>query len=130
VFKICKDERDPDREKQIINAFRIFFAYTLNLKKYELQRRNRRSFFYVFISLVFITLSIAFRGIVGEEVFVGQLLSESLAIGGWVFLWESFSQLFISRDTFVDEIRRYERFIKYKVDFQYENGLECARIQE
>jgi hypothetical protein len=130
VFKICKDQRDPEREQQIVNAFRIFFAYTLNLRKYEHQRNNRRSFFYILVSLVLIALSIAFRGIVGEEVFATQLLAESFAIGGWVFLWESFSRLFINRDIVIDEIRRYERFIKYRVNFQYENGIECTRIEE
>jgi hypothetical protein len=130
VFKICRDERDPQREQEIINAFRLFFAYTLNLKKYELNRKNRRSFFYVFVSLGFIGLSIIIRTFLNGGQFVGQLLSESFAIGGWVFLWESFSQLFINRDQVIDEIKRYERFIKYRVNFQYENGVECAVIQE
>ncbi|WP_415578633.1 hypothetical protein [Hathewaya histolytica] len=40
-------------------------------------------------------------------------------VGGWIFLWEALSLVFINRSDSVTNTKKYKRFLNAKIYFKY-----------
>jgi len=49
---------------------------------------------------------------------------EGLIVGGWVFLWEAFSMLFIQLDDVYQSLNMFKRLLNCKIVFSYPSLIE------
>ena len=89
-----KDQRDEEKERLSIEGIRNNFAYTTALIRRSLSDIRKKTITYAVGAFVFLTLRYMSGPIVPTNILT-TILIEGLSIGGWVFLWEAFSLLFL-----------------------------------
>ncbi|MTI80890.1 MAG: hypothetical protein FH758_08405 [Firmicutes bacterium] len=117
-FNIKHQEKDTVREKNIEEGIRNYFSYCLHITMNRFHERRKRTALYVLVSLIFTMMSLYFRSIVDNEI-VYELVLLSLTVGGWVFLWEAFSLLFIQSSDLWKKKKRYKRLSESPMIFIY-----------
>ncbi|MTI80341.1 MAG: hypothetical protein FH758_05565 [Firmicutes bacterium] len=117
-FNIWHQDKDTVREKIIVEGICTYFYYCLHITRNRFHERIKRAAFYVLTSLVFTIMSIYFRSIVKNEM-IHELVLLSLTVGGWVFLWEAFSLLFIQSSELWKKKKQYKRLLGAPMIFKY-----------
>ena len=51
-----------------------------------------------------------------------NVIREGIFIGGWVFLWEAITNIFITRHELLNTIRLYKRLYLSNIRFTYHNA--------
>ncbi len=117
---IQKEPADPNQENNVIKGIHNNFSYMANHLLQNKANNKRRSVKYVFLSAVFIAVTVLMRSFMPPSLLL-DMISEGVNIGGWVFLWEAFSIHVIYMDEANTEIQDAERLCQAPVRFTYEN---------
>lgn len=117
-FNLSLQSPDAHREKEVISGVKNNFLYNVNYYEKQIQRACKKALIYVFLSFCGITLNTLMQGVFASNLFIG-FLREGLLVGGWVFLWEAFSMLFIQLDDVYQSLRVFKRLLNSKIIFSY-----------
>ncbi|TFB19593.1 hypothetical protein E3U55_10565 [Filobacillus milosensis] len=118
-FNMNDEVKDQKREKNIEQGIRNYFHYNLFLTRKEFTQKRKRALLYIVFSFLF-TLVSFFVQYVDNDMFAYKFVSLSLTVGGWVFMWEAFSMLFINSSDLRRKRKQYERILESTVVFMYQ----------
>jgi len=109
--------QDVKKENALISAYRNFYAYALDKIKRNWEIVRKRTLTYLVLAFIFLGVGY-FYNTDAENVLL-NVLNEGIFIGGWVFLWEFFTDLFITRRDFQRKYRLYKRLYEAEIRFIY-----------
>ena len=117
-FYLSDQVRDEERERQIISWFRTFYGFYVELERKKIREILTKSLVCLFASLLFFFSSYLGEQIVNNSLLL-KILSETIVVGGWVFLWEAISSLTFDRTKINHLIKNYNRFAQAAISFRY-----------
>jgi hypothetical protein len=113
-----KDQYEDEKlEETIRESFRNYFNYSIILSDKILIKRRKQSGFYILLSTFFLFLTMLLQNRINDNVFLG-LIFHSLTVGGWIFLWEAFSILFIQSIEPRKKRKLYKRLLLSPIMFK------------
>lgn len=117
VLYIPESKKNEKKERVLISAYKNYYEYaTARLSKVR-SGLHRKIISYLLFSSIFLSFAY-FLGGTGPSVFL-KVLHEGIFIGGWVFLWEFFTNFFIKRRELQEEYRLYNRLYHAEIRFVY-----------
>jgi len=117
-FHVPHEKRDQAKEDLICSGIRTYFSLQIHLVKREIHGHNRRAFYYVLTSIVFLLAAFNLEEVLKGNVLL-TILREGLYIGGWVFLWEAMATVTFGKKDLRENRRKCERFRDAEVRFRY-----------
>jgi hypothetical protein len=117
VLHLPQSKKDENKETALKSAYQNFYSYALQRLNKSLSNLYRKITMYFTLSLLFLTVGYFFFK-EDQNVFL-DVLHEGIFIGGWVFLWEFFTEFFITRRKIVEEYKLYERLYSSEIRFVY-----------
>ncbi|TCT15385.1 hypothetical protein EDC18_10390 [Natranaerovirga pectinivora] len=112
---IPEGKKNTDKETALVAAYKNFYSYALSRLNKSKSNLNRKNFLYLVLSVFFLTGGFFFR----EVNLFFKILQEGIFIGGWVFLWEFFTNVFISKRELQKEYKLYKRLYHSDIRFIY-----------
>ncbi len=117
VLHLPEGKRSAEKETILVSAYRYFYGYIVQRMRKDLDNQRVKAFSYLFFSLIFMSIGYFFT-VEGRSMFL-TVLHEGILIGGWVFLWEFITTLFISGRDKVKEFKLFQRLLNADVKFVY-----------
>ncbi len=117
VLHLPESKRDREKEAILESAYRFFYGYIVQRLRRGLLNQNIRAASYLVLSLFFMSIGYFFKWEQGNMMLT--VLQEGILIGGWVFLWEFITSLFITGREKVREYRLHRRLQEAEVRFVY-----------
>ncbi len=117
MLHLSHSKKDENKETALKFAYQNYYGYALERLNKELSKLYRKIAMYFFLALLFLTVGYFFFK-EDQHVFL-KVLHEGIFIGGWVFLWEFFTEIFINRRKIVEEYKLYERLYNSEIRFVY-----------
>lgn len=117
VLYLPQSKKDSQKEATLIAAYKNFYAYALARLNKTKSNLYRKITFYLLFSLFLLSIGSFFFG-ESQNVFI-NVLHEGIFIGGWVFLWEFFTNIFITRRELQEEYKLYKRLYQSDIKFIY-----------
>lgn len=117
VLYLPLSRKDALKETALVSAYKNYYAYAL--ARLDKARANLYKKILYYLVFSFILLSIgSFFFQEGENLLL-NVLREGIFIGGWVFLWEFFTDVFIVRRELQEEYGLYRRLYQSDIRFIY-----------
>jgi hypothetical protein len=117
VLYLPQSKKDENKENALRLAYQNHYGYTLERINKSMSNLFRKIAVYFFLSLFFLTIGYFFFKEV-ENILL-NVLHEGIFIGGWVFLWQFFTDIFMTRRKIVDEYKLYKRLYDSEIKFIY-----------
>lgn len=109
VLYLPKAQRNEVKEKALREAYDNFYSFRL-IRAYKTQKNIQKKILtYLIMSLTFLYIGYFYSA---ESGIVMSVLKEGIFIGGWVFLWEVFTLIFIT----LGEERKVTKIVKRLLD--------------
>ncbi|KAB3531097.1 hypothetical protein [Alkaliphilus serpentinus] len=105
------------KERSLISAYRNFYSYAIARQNKVKSNLEQRIVSYLLFSVLFLTIGYFYSG--SKSTILLKVLFEGIFIGGWVFLWEFFTSIFITRREVLEEYKTYERLLNAEIRFHY-----------
>ena len=111
-------KKDTKKENMLISAIRSYYTY--EVERVNKRKRNlfRRTLSYLIMSILL--LSAGYFFVNNSEMVILNVLHEGILIGGWVFLWEFFTNIFITLRDIQTEYRMLDRILRSDIRFIYQ----------
>lgn len=118
-FHLPKTVCNPDLEKQFTRS--IYYHLSYRRSRLELTRRKvlRDTMRYAGFGIAFVVFAHSLPDLL-DSLILGPVISEGLYIGGWVLLWEAFSQIFFRSRNLKRERELNQRLENATYRFVYE----------
>lgn len=117
-FYLPKEQFDENKEQLTKAGVKNNFNFIIHFIKKELMSNHRKMVIYMIMSFTFLLSHFILKQQVTIPI-LSNTLVEGLFIGGWVFLWESFSLFFFSGQEPRSRLKRYYRFNDTPINFYY-----------
>jgi hypothetical protein len=117
ILHLPQSRRDENKEIALKSAYQNYYGYALERLKKSMSDLYRKIAVYLLLSLLFLTVGYFFFK--EDQSVILKVLHEGIFIGGWVFLWEFFTDIFIKRKKIVEEYKIYERLYGAELQFIY-----------
>lgn len=127
VFILPKIEYDLDIESTSRKVFINYFNFLVHLINRELQKFLKQSLTYILFGFSFLLMSYYL-----EKLTTGvtlEIVSQGLFIGGWVFIWESFSLFFFKSRNQNLKKKWYLRLLNCPINFKYHGTDTSSSIK-
>lgn len=109
VLYLPKAQQNVVKEKALREAYDNFYSFRL-MRAYKTQKNiQKKILLYLMMSLTFLYIGYFYSA---ESGIVMSVLKEGIFIGGWVFLWEVFTLIFIT----LGEERKVSKIVKRLLD--------------
>ncbi len=109
VLYLPKAQKNDVKEKALREAYDNFYSFRL-IRAYKTQKNIQKKILtYLMMSLTFLYIGYFYSA---ESGIVMSVLKEGIFIGGWVFLWEVFTLIFIT----LGEERKVSKIVKRLLD--------------
>lgn len=109
VLYLPKAQKNVVKEKALREAYDNFYSFRL-MRAYKTQKNiQKKILLYLMMSLTFLYIGYFYSA---ESGIVMSVLKEGIFIGGWVFLWEVFTLIFIT----LGEERKVSKIVKRLLD--------------
>ncbi|MBM7571483.1 hypothetical protein [Aquibacillus albus] len=118
IFVMQDEKKDNKMEKSIETGVRNYFNYRYFLITKQTKKNRKKSVIYILISMMFTIVSTYFQ-VSEENKLIQELISLNLTVGGWVFLWEAFSLLFMQSGNLSKRRKHYKRIVSAPIVFRY-----------
>lgn len=112
-----KNAYDERKERLLVEAYENFYQFKLKRALKVRQNMNRKILNYLVLAIIF--LFVGYFYLPEEEGILFKLVKEGIFIGGWVFLWEVFTLLFISESDQTREVKLIKRLLMSNLNFIY-----------
>jgi hypothetical protein len=117
VLHLPQSKKDENKEVSLKSAYQNYYGYALERLNKSFSDLYFEMALYFFLSLLFLTVgSFFFKD---EQHILLRVLHEGIFIGGWVFLWEFFTDIFIKRRKLVEQYNLYKRLYTSEIRFMY-----------
>ncbi|MGB8454004.1 MAG: hypothetical protein WCD89_16960 [Anaerocolumna sp.] len=117
VLYIPDNKKDLNKEAAVDSAYKNYYGYRIEkIKKSKLKLR-KRTVSYFLLAAIFLSPGYFFQLETANIVF--NILKEGILIGGWVFLWEFFTNLFIKSREINSTYKLYIRLFFSEIRFIY-----------
>ena len=117
VLYLPLSKKDNQKEATLISAYKNYYAYALERLNKTKSNLYKKILYYLLFSVFLLTIgSFFFRE--DQNLFI-NVLHEGVFIGGWVFLWEFFTNIFITRRELQEEYGLYKRLYQSDINFIY-----------
>lgn len=118
VLYLPASKRDQKKEATLISAYQNYYGYALErLNKIKLNL-HRKNISHLLLSVSLLSIGYFFFG--EEKNLFVKVLHEGIFIGGWVFLWEFFTNIFITTRELRNEYKLYRRLYQSEIRFLYQ----------
>lgn len=114
-FSIPSHLKDETKEKQLICALQYQFEYMLSRNLKKRRHENLEALKYFVLGIMFFL--IAYLKLIDTDIMIFRILEDGLFVGGWVFMWETFSNLFIESRELHEEKVTIKRFMNALIKF-------------
>jgi hypothetical protein len=119
VLYLPEAKKDERKERVLISAYKNYYEYATARISKSISGLHTKILSYLLFSCVFLIVGY-FLSETGPGVFA-RVLHEGILIGGWVFLWEFFTNFFIKRRELLEEFRLYNRLYHAEIRFVYQH---------
>ena len=114
-FSIPQTLQNEQKEKVLISALNHQFDYMLRKIKRQRIKDLKETLRYFSIGVFFF---IVFYTVFDEaSSFISQIIKDGLFVGGWLFIWETFSNIFIKSYKLSEERQIIQRFKRARIKF-------------
>ncbi|MEJ8553342.1 hypothetical protein [Tepidibacter sp. Z1-5] len=117
VLYLPESKKDPKKEVALLSAYKNYYSYAIEKLVKNKSNLHKKTLSYLFISILFLSMGYFFIKDT-PNVFL-NVLHEGIYIGGWVFLWEFFTNIFITTREVQAEYKLYKRLYQSEVKFIY-----------
>lgn len=117
VLYLPLSKKDASKEKNLLAAYLNYYEYELEKQRRKMHTLNSTTISFFILSLFFLSLG-TFFFTEEQNVFL-SIMQEGIFIGGWVFLWQVFTNMFIDRRELLTEYKLYQRLYTAKINFMY-----------
>jgi len=119
VLYLPESKKDLRKEVALISAYKNHYSYAMQRLIKKKSNLHKKNLSYLFFSISFLSMGYFFIKDT-QSVFL-NVLHEGILIGGWVFLWEFFTNVFITTREIHVEYMLYKRLYQSEVNFIYHN---------
>ncbi|WP_143753370.1 hypothetical protein [Dethiobacter alkaliphilus] len=117
VLYLPDEKKDEKKEAALISAYQNFYNYAVLRLCKVTSALHRRIVSNLVLSGSFLSFGYFWGGTAGS-ILLG-VMHEGIIIGGWVFLWEFFTNFFMRRRELHEEYKLYDRLFKAEIRFVY-----------
>ena len=110
-------KKNDMKETALISAYQNYYSYGIERLKKTKFNLNKRTLLHLMLSLFLLSIGSFF---IGDQNVFFKVLHEGIFIGGWVFLWEFFTNITITTREMQNEYRLYNRLYHAEIRFIYE----------
>lgn len=114
-FGIPSAQRNVLKEHTLISALKHQFDYMLTRNERKRRHEQLEAIKYFLLGIFFFI--VAYMGPFKSETLLITILEDGLFVGGWVFMWETFSNVFIESRELNEERSIIKRFMQAEVRF-------------
>jgi len=114
-FSIPQPLHSEQKEKVLVSALNHQFDYMLRKNQRQRVKDYKEALRYFVIGILFFVIS--YTRPVESSSFFSRILSDGLFVGGWLFIWETFSDLFIKSHKLMEDRRIVQRFKRAEIQF-------------
>lgn len=117
VLYLPASKKDYQKEATLVSAYLNYYGYAIERLNKVKSNLHQKIISYLLLSTFL--LSIGYFFFRGDQNIFTNVLHEGIFIGGWVFLWEFFTSIFITKRELQEEYRLYRRLYQSEVKFIY-----------
>lgn len=114
-FSIPQALQSEQKEKVLISALNHQFDYMLRKIKRQRIKDLKETLRYFSIGVVFFI--VFYTAFDEASSFISQIIKDGLFVGGWLFIWETFSNIFIKSYKLSEERQIIQRFKREQIKF-------------
>ncbi len=118
LLHLPKDKKDEKKERMLDLSYRYYYYYLAERSTRMNTDQKNRAYFYLLMAALFMISGYLITSWPGPAM-IASILKEGTLIGGWVFLWEFLSRMFITKRERTHENKLYRRLEKAKIWFSY-----------
>jgi len=109
--------KDEKKEGALVSAYKNYYGYALARLDKTKSNLSNKIISNLLISIALLTTGYFFFS--NAKSLIYKVLHEGIFIGGWVFLWEFFTNIFITRRELQGEYKLYKRLYNSPIKFIY-----------
>lgn len=117
VLYIPEQKKDINKEKAVISAYKNFYLYASEKVEISWAKLRKKDISYFLLAIIFLSIGFFFQYAVKNVVL--DVIKEGIFIGGWVFLWEVFTNIFITRRKLRTKDKIFKRLYLSDIRFVY-----------
>ncbi len=117
VLYIPMQKKDIEKEKAVVAAYRNYYSYVVEKAEVKQFKLRKKSIKYLMLALLFLGTGYFLQS--AYENVILNVLEEGVFIGGWVFLWEFFTDIFMTRRELKLKYNLKKRLYETEIRFQY-----------
>ncbi len=118
VLYLPETKMDPKKEGAVKAAYENFYLYAAAKEKRNMADIRNKTLMYLFLS--FSLLGIGYLYLNETTHIALNIVREGIFIGGWVFLWESITNIFITGRDLKSRMNLYKRIYLSEIRFVYQ----------
>ncbi len=122
VLNLPLGKKDIKKEQAVISAYRNYYAYALARLEKNMSKLNRKIVVSLLLAVLFLTVGYFWGSKVKGILF--NVLREGIFIGGWVFLWNFFTDIFITKREQQEGFKLYHRLYQAELRFVYQSPTQ------
>jgi len=112
-----ESKKDIEKEKAVQQAYENYYLYAIEKEERGWANLRKKNAFYFVFSMILLWLGYFYLDTSGN-IFL-DVIREGTFIGGWVFLWEFITNVFITRREFQSGLKLYKRLYISEIRFVY-----------
>jgi len=117
VLYIPELKKDSNKEIAIVSAYKNYYAYVLEKIKKRRKKFRKKNVIHFLLSSFFLSIGYYYQYETANVIL--NVIKEGIFIGGWVFLWEVFTDLFIKRKELNTNFKLFKRLYLSEIRFIY-----------
>lgn len=117
VLYLPEGRKDDKKEGAVRAAYANFYLYAAAKEKRSLMDIQKKTLSYLLLS--FSLLGIGYLYLNETEHIAMNIIREGIFIGGWVFLWEAITNIFITRRDIITRLNLFKRIYLSEIRFVY-----------
>ncbi|MDF2542944.1 MAG: hypothetical protein K0S47_2662 [Herbinix sp.] len=117
-----ENKKDLEKEQAVVSAYRNFYAYATAKENKSSVSLRKKNIYYFILSMFLLGISYLYLSET-ENIFL-NIVREGLFIGGWVFLWEVITNIFIISREISSRRNLYLRLYESEIRFVYQSDRQ------
>lgn len=110
---------DKVKETRGVKEIKHYFLYLHKKKKKEIYEIYRSAMGSFISGILFIFAVSIIKKYISVSHLIWEIVIEGFYVGGWVFLWEFFSLLFLDPNKEKRKLKQYQRVLDSKISYTY-----------
>jgi hypothetical protein len=117
ILYIPEQKKYTNKEKSVVSAYKNYYLYASEKVEKSWIKLRKKDVSYFILATIFLSSGYFLQYAVDNVVV--DVIKEGIFIGGWVFLWEVFTNIFIKRRKLRTKYKIYKRLYLSDIRFIY-----------